>query len=167
MNVWAWTFLLSNVLYWGLFIRSAIFGRARRIAVVIGVVHMLFASTVSVAPIRSLFDPGYVGFALGVLRFEGRAATLPSALVLAGSLVSASLLTSRTSGRQLLFVAIFDFLFAIDTAAGTVMHGDYRIQFGDALTIDGLIGLGVMLLLFAGAPLVSAGWTWRHQNSAA
>ena len=168
MNLWGWTFVLSNVVYWGIFLRSVRLGPKRRLAVAIGVVHMLLATVVSVAPIRSLFDPNYLGFALGVLRFEGRAATLPSAIVLVSALASAWLVVSRASGgRGLLLVALFDFLFAVNAAAGTIVRGDYRIQFGDALTIDGLVGLSIMLLLFAGAPLLSAGWAWRHQANPA
>jgi hypothetical protein len=128
---------------------------------------MLLATVVSVAPVRSFFDPEYLGFALGLLRFEGRAATLPSAVVLIGALASAWLVVSRSSGRSLLLVALFDLLFAVNAAAGTIMRGDYRIQFGNALTIDGIVGLAVMLLLFAGAPLLSAGWAWRHQANPA
>jgi hypothetical protein len=66
-----------------------------------------------------------------------------------------------------LLVALFDGLFAVNAAAGTIMRGDYRIQFGNALTIDGLVGLSIMLMLFAGARLLSAWWAWRHQADAA
>jgi hypothetical protein len=128
---------------------------------------MLLATVVSVAPIRSFFDPEYLGFALGLLRFEGRGATLPAAVVLICALASALLIVSRSSGRGLLLVALFDLFFAVNSAAGTIMRGDYRIQFGNALTIDGIVGASVMLLLFAGAPLLSAGWAWRHQTNPA
>jgi hypothetical protein len=166
MNLWGWTFLVTNLMCWAVFVRRVQRGPHQRYAVGIGVLHMLLATLVSVAPARSFFDPQYHGFALGLLRFEGRAATIPSILVLASALACASVVVSRPSRRGFWFVAIFDVLLAFTVAAGTIAHGDYRIQFGDALTLDGILGLAVMLLLFAGAPLFSAGWVWRQAAAA-
>jgi hypothetical protein len=53
------------------------------VSLIVGVFHMLFAATLSFAPFRSWFDPSYLGLGLGFLRFEGRKATLPCAVMLA------------------------------------------------------------------------------------
>jgi hypothetical protein len=167
MNVWGWTFVISNALYWALFLRQVRRGPRRPLPIVIGVVHMLFATVVSVAPVRSFFESHYAGFAIGLLRFEGRTATVPSLVILVCSLACAYFVVSRSVGRGLLLVAVFDFLFAVNTAAGILASNDHRIQFGNALTIDGLVAIAIMLIFFAGAPLLSSGWAWRHQVDAA
>jgi hypothetical protein len=165
MNIWGWTFLLSNVLYWGIFLKVARTGSRRGLPIAIGIIHMLFATLVSVAPLRSFFDPQYLGFGLGLLRFQGRAATLPSSVVLAFALASAWLVVSRSARPGFLLVAMFDLLFAINTAAGILVSSDHRIQFGNALTIDGILAIAIMLSLFAGAPLLSSGWAWRRHQA--
>ena len=169
MNAWGWTFLLSNLLYWAIFLKIARNGSRLPLPIAVGVIHMLFAALVSVAPARSLLDPHYLGFGLGLLRFEGRAATLPASVILACALAAAWIVVSQAPRRGLLLVAAFDLLFALNSAVATLSPGrDHRIQFGDALTIDGLWAVATMLFLFAGAPLMSSGWAWRrHQMSPA
>jgi hypothetical protein len=169
MNAWGWTFLLSNLVYWAMFLKVARAGSRRPLPIVVGVIHMLFAALVSVAPVRSLFDPDYIGFGLGLLRFDGRAAALPALVILGGALASAWIVVSRVPGRGLLLVAAFDLMFALNSAAATLSPGsDHRIQFGDGLTIDGLWAVSIMLCLFAAAPLLSSAWAWRwHRRPSA
>jgi len=52
-------------------------------AALVGILHLLFATANSAAPFRALIDGMYMGWQIGLLRFEGRAAILPSAIVLA------------------------------------------------------------------------------------
>lgn len=163
MNAWGWTFLISNLVYWGIFVKLAAVGPRKRLPIVLGIVHMLLATLVSVAPIRSFVDADYAGFGLGLIRFEGHAATLPATLILGWALASAWYVVARARGRGMLWVATFDLLFALNSAAATLIHqSDHRIQFGDALTIDGLWAVAIMLGLFAGAPLVSSVWALRR-----
>ena len=168
MNAWGWIFLASSVVYWAIFLKVAWSGSGRPVPILVGVVHMLFAMGLSVAPARSFFDPHYHGFGLGLLRFEGQAATLPASIILGWALASAWIAVSRAPGRWLLVVAVFDLLFALNSAGAMLTPGsDHRIQLGDALTIGGLWGATIMLLLLAAAPLLSSGWAWRHQKSTA
>ena len=61
---------------------------------------MLFATSLSFAPFRSWFDPSYSGLGLGFLRFEGRTATLPCAVMLAWGLAAAWVAVTKGSARR-------------------------------------------------------------------
>jgi hypothetical protein len=122
--------------------------------------HLLLTAALSVAPFRSFFDPAYPGFGLGILHFDKRAATLPTALLLIWALSSALILARGTNGRALWLVAIGDMLFAINQFIGLVQPGTSNdIQFGEYLTIRGLQALVIMGVLFVGGPAFSAWWT--------
>lgn len=163
MNVWGWIFSLSAIVYWGVFVVLARRGSPTKIHLAVGVIHMLIATPFTVAPIRSFFDPDYLGFAFGLLRFEGRAATLPSLAILTWALASAWLIVSRGRGRGMWCVAAFDLFVALNSAATTLMaRSDNQIQFGNALTIGGIWAVLIMLALFTVAPLVSSVWALRR-----
>jgi hypothetical protein len=163
MNAWGWTFLISNLVYWGVFVRLGRKGPRKTLPIIVGVVHMFLATVVSVAPLRSFFDPKYLGFGLGLLRFEGRDATLPATIILIWALASAWFVVARARGRGMFSVAAFDLLFAMNSVAATLARpSDHSIQFGDALTISGVWAVVIMLVLFAGAPLVSSAWALRR-----
>jgi len=116
-----------------------------------------------VAPFRSALDRTYLGFGLGLLRFEGSDAALPATIILAWALASAWFVVARARGRGMFWVAAFDLLIALNSAAGTLIgQSDNSIQFGDALTINGVWAVVIMLALFAGAPLASSGWALRR-----
>lgn len=163
MNVWGWVFVVSVAIYWGVFLVLARRNSPTKTHIVLGVIHMLIATIFVVAPIRSFFDPNYLGFGLGLLRFDGRAATLPSLIVLTWAVASAWLIVGRGRGRAMWWVAGFDLLVAVNSAATTVLaRSDNHIQFGNALTIGGLWALVIMLALFTVAPLLSSAWAVRR-----
>ena len=163
MNIWGWTFAVSVVVYWGVFVVLARRGSATRTHVVVGVIHMLIATPFVVAPIRSFFDPDYLGFGFGLLRFEGQAATLPSLVILTWALASAWLIVGRGRGRGMWCVAAFDLFVALNSAATTLLtRSDNHIQFGNALTIGGIWAALIMLALFTVAPLMSSAWALRR-----
>jgi hypothetical protein len=162
MNAWGWVFVISAAAYWSVFIVLARSGPRKALPIGIGVLHMLIAMLLAVAPMRSFFDPDYLGLSLGVLRFEGRAATLPAAVILVWALASAWLTVAWGRGRPMLWVAAFDLLFAMNQTAAILRNSDTSIQFGNALTITGVSAVLIMLMLFALGPLVSSGWALRR-----
>jgi hypothetical protein len=165
MTPWIALALVTNLAYWTVFVVLAVRRRpgAGAGAVVLGVMHMLLAAAFSVAPFRSFIDPGYPGFRLGILHFEHRAATLPTALLLLWALGSALILASGGRGRKLWVVAAGDALFAVNQLLSLFQQGDRNdIQFGEHLTIGGLQALLIMAALFVGGPAVSAWWSGRR-----
>src|SRR6266545_6050660 len=105
MNIWGWVFVTSAGAYWSVFVVLARSGPRKALPVAIGILHMLIAMLLAVAPIRSLVDPDYLGLSLGVLRFEGRDAALPATVILVWALASAWLTVARGRGRPMLWVA--------------------------------------------------------------
>ena len=163
MNIWGLVFVVSVVVYWGVFVVLSRRGSPAKTHLLLGIVHMLIATIFVVAPFRSFFDANYLGFGFGLLRFEGRAATLPSLLVLAWALASAWLIVGRGIGRAMWWVAGFDLFVALNSAAGTLLvHSDNQIQFGNALTIGGIWAVLIMLAFLTVAPLVSSAWAIRR-----
>jgi hypothetical protein len=167
MSIWGWVFAISATVYWSVFLRLTRSGPRRPLPLVIGVLHMLIAMLLAVAPFRSLFDPHYLGLSLGVLRFEGRAATLPATVILAWALASAWVTVARGHGRAMLWVAAFDLLFAANQTAALFRNSDTSIQFGNALTITGASALLMMFGLFALGPFISSGWAMRRAYESA
>ena len=163
MTPWLKIALVTNVVYWAVFVTLAVRRKPGAAAIVLGVMHMLLAGVVSVAPIRSFVDPEYPGFRMGLLHFEHRAATLPSALMLVSALASAFLLASRARGGKLWVVVGFDVLFALNQLLDILRSGTGgNIQFGEHLTISGLQAALIMAVLFVGGPALSAWWSGRR-----
>ncbi len=167
MTLWIAFALGTNLVYWAFLVYLAARRRPGAAAVALGVMHMLLAAALSVAPFRSFVDPDYPGFRLGVLHFEKRAATLPTALLLAWALGSALILASRGRGWKLWAVAVGDALFALNQLLSLFQSGSRNdIQFGEHLTISGLQALLIMAVLFVGGPAVSAWWSGRRARQA-
>jgi hypothetical protein len=166
MTTWVTIALVTNLIYWAIFVSLAIRRRPGAGAIVLGVMHMLLAAAFSVAPFRSFLDPAYPGFGLGVLRFEGRNATLPTALLLLWALASALLLASGSRGRALWIVAVGDALFALNQLVSLAREGGGQIEFGEHLTIGGVQALLLMAILFVGGPMLSAWWAGNRARRA-
>jgi hypothetical protein len=167
MTPWIAIALVTNLVYWAVFLSLAVRNRPGVGAVILGVMHMLLAAAMSVAPFRSFLDPAYPGFGLGLLRFEHRAATLPTALLLAWALTSAFLLARGAQGRSLWIVAAGDALFALNQLADLARSsgGGNDIQLGEHLTISGFQALLIMGILFVGGPAIGAWWSGRRARS--
>jgi len=168
MTPWLVIALVTNLFYWTAFVYVAARRRPGAAGVVLGVMHMLLAAAFSVAPFRSFLDPAYPGFRLGLLHFDNRAATLPTALLLIWSLTSAFLLASGARGPRLWIVAAFDALFAVNQLADLARSGGGgAIQFGEHLTISGFQALLIMAVLFVGGPALGAWWSGRQARRSA
>jgi hypothetical protein len=171
MNIWLWVVLVSNVVYWSIFFYLLTRRRWDVSALVFGILHMLFASLIVAAPIRSLFDTNYVGYQLGLIRFEGRWAVLPATLFLAWALSSAWIAVAHGRGRWMKLIAVGDILFALNLGGGFLLdfvRGDLaesKIQGGEFFTLQGTVAALIPLLLFALPFAASAVWAARRSQS--
>ncbi|MCI0350474.1 MAG: hypothetical protein L0Z53_13695 [Acidobacteriales bacterium] len=166
--LWLWILAISNLVYWTIFIFLAVRHRPQLSALTVGVLHMLFAAPLVVAPIRSLLDPRYVGYSLGLLRFEGRTAVLPAAIILAWALATAwSVVAKRGRGPlvsvlvgDLFWVANFGIAFAMDFARGE--FDEIKIQGGEFFTISGTAAFLLLFVIFVVPFGASAFWAFRQ-----
>ena len=171
MSIWLWVITVSLLVYWSIFFYLLTRRRWDASALTVGVLHMLFASALVAVPIRSFFDPNYMGFGLGLFRFEGRWATLPSAAFLIWALLSAWVAVSSGKSKWLKVIAVGDLLFAINLGADFLV--DYgrgklatsKIQGGEFFTLTGTLAGLIPLLLFALPFLASAVWAIRRIHS--
>ena len=171
MAIWFQIAIALNVVYWSVFFY--LLSRRRRDvpALLVGVFHMLFAAVSSVAPVRSLLDPDYVGYGLGVLQFEKRAVALPAALVLGWSLAAAWVAVGKGRGRWMRVVMIGDLFFAASIGVSIALDParDWKVQLGEHFAATGVTGLlillGLVTLPFAACAVWAAGRA-RSGNSA-
>ena len=171
MSVWLWVVLVSNLIYWSFFFYLLTRRRWNAPALAFGVLHMLFASLLVAAPIRSFFDPTYMGYQIGFIRFAGGWATLPATLVLAWALSSAWIAVGRGRGPWMKSVAVGDFLFALNLGGSfllDLLRGDLaatKIQGGEFFTLQGTVVALILLLLFV-LPFVASGiWAARRSGT--
>lgn len=160
MPIWFQIALTLNVIYWAVFLYLLSRRRWNVPALVVGIFHMLFAAVVSFAPIRSLLDPDYVGYGLGVLHFEKRAVVLPAALILSWALAAAWVSVGKTRGRWMRLVMIGD-LFVASSMALSILLDDsqnWKFQLGEHFTANGVVGLLILLGFFTLPFVASALW---------
>jgi hypothetical protein len=168
MAIWFWLALASNIVVWSIFFVLLARGRWNWAALAVGVLHMLFAIVVSVAPFRSFLDPDYPGLGLGFLRFEKMAATLPATLIFCWAIATAWVAVSKRRGRWLLLLIVGDIFMALNFGGSTLLEGradNWRIEFGAGKSITGLAGAFVLLLLFTMPFLASAIWAAKRRRS--
>ncbi len=130
---------------------------------------LLLAGAVnSAAPFRAVIDPeGFVGYGFGLISAErGLAVTLIAGSIFIVATVSALIAASRRAGPSLWIVAA-------TCAALTVIVGfpttksaiedpaSNAVQFGEYFTIPGLIGSGLLLLLFTVPFVIGTLWAAR------
>ena len=168
MSVWIWVIAISLIVYWTTFSYLLTRRRWDASALAVGVLHMLFASMFVAAPIRSFFDPNYGGFEVGLVRFEGSWATLPSAVFLTWSLHAAWMAVGYGRGQWMKLIAVGDILFALNLGGSFVLDyvrgnlADAKIQGGEFFTLHGPIAELIPLLLFALPFATSALWAARR-----
>ncbi len=160
MAIWFQIALALNVVYWAVFFYLLSRRRWNVPALAVGVFHMLFAAVVSVAPIRSLLDPDYIGYGLGVLHFEKRAVVLPAALVLGWALAAAWVAVGKGRGRWMRLVMVGDLFFALSMGVSILLDNsqNWKFQLGEHFTATGAAGLLILLGLFTLPFIASAVW---------
>lgn len=160
MAIWFQIALVLNVIYWAVFVFLLSRRRWNAAALVVGVCHMLFAAVISVAPIRSLLDPDYIGYGLGVLHFEKRAVVLPATLILGWALAAAWITVRKGRGRWMRLVMIGDLFLALSMMIAIVLDDsqNWKFQLGENFTATGVAGLFILLGLFTFPFVASAIW---------
>src|ERR1051325_3759170 len=160
MAIWFQIALVLNVIYWAVFLYLLSRRRWDIPALAVGILHMLFAAVVSVAPIRSLLDPDYPGYGLGVIHFEKRAVALPAAIILGWALTAAWVAVGKSRGRWMRLIMIGDFFLALSLAISIVLDDsqNWKFQLGENFTAEGLTGLIILLGFFTLPFLASAIW---------
>ena len=170
MAIWFQIALVLNIVYWAIFFYLLSRRRWDLPALAVGIFHMLFAAIVSVAPIRSLLDPNYVGYGLGVLHFEKRAVALPAALVLGWALAAAWIAVGKGRGRWMRLVMVGDLFFALSMGVALILDDaqNWKFQLGEHFTATGAAGLLILLGFFTLPFAASAIWAaMRAQTGSA
>ncbi len=168
MANWFWLGLSLNVVVWSIFFYLLTRRRWRLGALLVGILHMLFAAVVSIAPFRSLLDPNYAGLGLGFLSFDGVKASLFATLVFGWSVAAAWLAVGKGRGRWMNLILIGDFFLALNFGGSTLLEGssdNWRVDFGEGRSVTGLGGLVILLFFFTFPFLVSAVWAARRSRS--
>ena len=160
MAIWFQIALALNVIYWAVFFYLLSRRRWNVPALAVGIFHMLFAMVVSVAPIRSLIDPDYIGYGLGVIHLEKRAAALPAALILGWALAAAWVAVGKGSGRWMRLVMMGDLFFASSMGVSILLDDsqNWKFQLGEHFTATGVAGLLILLGFFTLPFIASAIW---------
>jgi hypothetical protein len=163
MAIWFKIAIPLYLLYWVVFFYLLSRRRPNVAALAVGIFHMLLAGLFSVAPIRSVLDPDYMGLGVGLINFKGWAVPLPAALLLGWCLLAAWLAVGKGSGRSMIMIAVGDILLALSIGGGILLDSsEWTIQFGEHLTIEGYAGAVIMILLFTLPLILSAIWAVRH-----
>jgi hypothetical protein len=168
MAIWFWLALASNIITWSIFFVLLSRGRWNLAALAVGLLHMLFAVVVSVAPFRSFLDSNYPGLGFGFLRFERTAATLPATLIFCWAVAAALIAIAKGRGRWMLLLMVGDIFLALNFGGSTLLEGhtdNWRIDFGEGKSITGLAGAFILLLFFTMPFVASAIWAASHSRS--
>lgn len=160
MAIWFQIALVLNLVYWVVFFYLLSRRRWNVPALAVGIFHMLFAAVISVAPIRSLLDPDYIGYGLGEIHLEKRAVVIPAALILAWALSSAWIAVGKGRGRWMRVILVGDLFFALSMAVSILLDDsqDWTFQLGEHFKVTGVVGLVILLGFFTLPFVVSAVW---------
>lgn len=137
------------------------------VALAVSLALLLVAAMNSAAPIRGLLDPGYMGYAFGLLK----AKMGPAVTVVAGSVfisaVAAGLIAASVRRGPLLWIvsatcAAFSIVMGAPWLADAVTDPSGNvIQFGEYLTIPGLVATILLLTLLCVPFAVGTVWAAR------
>ena len=165
MPAWLWMAVVTIVASWLAFLYALRRRRWNFVSLIVGVFHMLFAATLSFAPFRSWFDPNYLGLSLGFLRFEGRRATIPCALMLAWSLAAALVAVAKGRGRWMILVLAGDVFWALNFGGSLLLGegvGKSKVQLGETATFTGASAILILFCFYVLPFVLSAIWSARH-----
>ena len=162
MTVWLGGGIVLSAVFWIAFDRMRRRFQASRSQAWAAAVQIGPAGLLSVAPWRSVLDPNYIGYGLGLLYFPGRSGCLPATLVVASLLISAWILLRSRGGPAYVLPATVNLLFAANLGLGIVGEGAPRFQLGEHLTLTGAPALGLVLVILVLPFLFVSGWRFRR-----
>lgn len=165
MAAWLWMAVATITASWLAFLYALTRRRWNLASLTAGLFHMFFAATLSFAPFRSWFDPNYLGLGLGFLRFEGRRATLPCALMLAWALAAALVAVVKGNGRWMILVLAGDAFWALNFGGSLLLSEGAeksKVQLGETATFTGVSALLILLCFYVFPFVWSAFWSAKH-----
>jgi hypothetical protein len=162
MTVWLAGGIVLSVVFWVAFVRLKGAFKASAAQAWAAAVQVGPAGLLSVAPWRSVIDPNYIGYGLGLLHFSGRSACIPATLILSSLLVSAWILLRFRGGGPYAVPAVVDLLFGANLGLGILGDEAPRLQLGEHLTLTGAPALALVLVLLVLPFLLVAGWCLRR-----
>jgi hypothetical protein len=116
------------------------------------------------APVRGSLDPDYVGYRFGLAAADkGQTVTLIAGSIFLFTATSALLAASRAAGRELWLVALtcatMFVIIGVPTLQQTVVDpAGNAIQLGEYLTVPGMVGTAILVLLLTIPYAVGAVW---------
>lgn len=166
MNWGLFALAVSAVLF-AVWVGLAVRRRPSPVALVTSFACLLAASLNSAAPLRGAIDPNYMGYVFGLVAADkGLAVTALAGSIFVGGLVAAYVALTRRRGRAMWAVA------AVCGVLSVVLGGpwltsaftnpaDNTIQFGEYLTVPGVISTILMFALLILPFLVGTAWATR------
>jgi hypothetical protein len=135
---------------------------------------LIVATMNAAAPVRGAIDPGYMGYVFGLLRARmGFTVTLVAGSLLLLCAISAYLSATRRYGPPLLVVcatcAALTIILGVPLVQGMITDPSAnRIEFGEYLTIPGLLATAILLIVLVLPFAAGAIWAGRRgmQHSA-
>lgn len=140
-------------------------------ALLVATVNLLVAGLNSVAPFRGPLDPGYIGYTFGWFSAgRGLAVTAVAGSIALATIVAACLAARNERGRGMAVVAAVDATLSVSLVGALFADGlnleNFRLQFGEYLTIPGLVGLLTIVTLILLPLGASTLWAFRRRTPA-
>lgn len=129
---------------------------------------LLLAGMNAAAPVRGLVDPTYVGYGVGFLHADrGLSVTLIAGAVFASAAAACLIAARNKPGPIMWVVSVTSFVFLGRIGAPWLLDvmadpSKNAIQFGEYLTIPGVVSSLLLALLLVGPFLVGALWAARR-----
>lgn len=162
-RIWLQLAVTINVLLWGSCSYVAVQFRPDWRAGLAAVAHLVFVAPQVVVAIRAWCDRAYAGYRLGLLRFEGRPATLPGALVLVWGAASALLLASVGRGPALWVPLLGDLFFVLMQGIPLVRaRRTISLQGGEYFRLQGWLALALIVTGMVGPLGYAAAYCALH-----
>ena len=166
MTVWLAGGILLSAIFWAAFVYLKRHFGASASQGWAAATQLVPAGFLSVAPWRSVLDPGYGGYVVGLLEYAGRSASLPSTLVLTSLLAAAWVLLRYRGGPAFAIPALVDLAFAANLGLGLFGDEAPRFQLGEHFTLSGVPALALLLMVFVLPFLLVAVWCVRRLRRA-
>ncbi len=168
MSPWGIGYVLSNGLYWLVFLYWRDRYRPRPAAQLAGILHVFFAGLLDF-PLRPLMDPGFRGWGIGFLQFHGReTATLATGVLLAWTLLATWIAVARGKGLAMLWIAVGDWIWGLNVLWFQMQNlrrgqGEYDFSI-ETVSVSGVWAEIIVRLLFAGAFSYAGSWAYRQSG---